>query len=56
MNDKDEYVESASHAQEIVRVKVPFDVAVNDIIRVKISWQSFLFIVSSIRYKERGGV
>ena len=37
MNDKDEYVESASHAQEIVRVKVPFDVAVNDIIRVKIS-------------------
>ena len=37
MNDKDEYVESASHAQEIVRVKVPFEVAVNDIIRVKIS-------------------
>ena len=56
LNDKDEYVESASHAQEIVRVKVPFEVAVNDIIRVKISWQSFLFIVSSIRYKERGGV
>jgi putative protease len=37
MNDKDEYVESASHAQEIVRVIVPFEVAVNDIIRVKIS-------------------
>ena len=37
LNDKDEYVESASHAQEIVRVKIPFEVSSDDIIRVKIS-------------------
>lgn len=37
LNDKDEYVESASHAQEIVRVKIPFEVCSGDIIRVKIS-------------------
>lgn len=37
LNDKDEYVESASHAQEIVRVKIPFKVSSDDIIRVKIS-------------------
>lgn len=37
LNDKDEYVESASHAQEIVRVKIPFEVFSDDIIRVKIS-------------------
>ena len=37
LNDEDEYVFSASHAQEIVKIKVPFDVCENDIIRVKIS-------------------
>ena len=37
LNDKDEYVESASHAQEIVKVKIPFEVLSGDIIRVKIS-------------------
>ncbi len=37
LNDKDEYVESASHAQEVVRVKIPFEVSSDDIIRVKIS-------------------
>lgn len=37
LNDKEEYVFSASHAQEIVKIKVPFEVHENDIIRVKIS-------------------
>lgn len=37
LNDKDEYVFSASHAQEIVKISVPFEVHENDIIRVKIS-------------------
>jgi putative protease len=37
LNDKDEYVFSASHAQEIVKINIPFEVCENDIIRVKIS-------------------
>lgn len=37
LNDKEEYVFSASHAQEIVKIKIPFEVQPNDIIRVKIS-------------------
>ena len=36
-NDKNEMVNSASHAQEIVKIKIPFDVCKNDIIRVEIS-------------------
>ena len=36
MNEENEYVESASHAQEIVKINVPFDVCSGDIIRVKI--------------------
>ena len=36
MNEENEYVESASHAQEIVKIKVPFEVCSGDIIRVKI--------------------
>ena len=30
-------VNSASHAQEIVKINVPFDVCENDIMRIKIS-------------------
>ena len=37
LNDKEEYVFSASHAQEIVKIKIPFKVNKDDIIRVKIS-------------------
>lgn len=37
LNDKEEYVFSASHAQEIVQIKIPFKVNKDDIIRVKIS-------------------
>ena len=37
LNDKEEYVSSASHAQEIVKIKIPFKVNKDDIIRVKIS-------------------
>ena len=36
-NEDNEYVDSASHAQEIVKIKVPFDVCENDIMRVQIS-------------------
>ena len=36
MNEENEYVESASHAQEIVKINVPFEVCSGDIIRVKI--------------------
>lgn len=36
-NDDNENVDSASHAQEIVKIKIPFNVFVNDIMRVKIS-------------------
>lgn len=37
LNDKEEYVFSASHAQEVVKIKIPFKVNKDDIIRVKIS-------------------
>ena len=37
LNDNEEYVFSASHAQEIVKIKIPFKVNKDDIIRVKIS-------------------
>ena len=37
INDEGQSVESAPHAQEKVRVKIPFDVYEGDIIRVKIS-------------------
>ena len=37
LNDKEEYVFSASHAQEVVKIKIPFKVSKDDIIRVKIS-------------------
>lgn len=37
LNDKDEYVFSASHAQEVVKIKIPFEVKKDDIIRIKIS-------------------
>ena len=37
LNEDNEYVSSASHAQEIVKIKIPFEVHENDIIRVKIS-------------------
>lgn len=37
LNDKKEYVFSASHAQEVVKIKIPFKVNKDDIIRVKIS-------------------
>lgn len=36
-NDDNENVDSASHAQEIVKIKIPFNVFANDIMRVKIS-------------------
>ena len=36
-NDKDEFVDSASHAQEIIKIKIPFKVCENDILRVEIS-------------------
>ena len=36
MNEDNEYVKSASHAQEIVKISMPFDVCSGDIIRVKI--------------------
>ena len=45
--DKEEYVFSASHAQEVVKIKIPFKVNKDDIIRVKISWQKGTFIVLS---------
>ena len=37
INNEGENVESASHAQEIVRVKIPFEVSKQDIMRVIIS-------------------
>ena len=37
INCDDENVESASHAQEIIRIKIPFKVYENDIIRVNIA-------------------
>ena len=37
LNDKEEYVFSASHAQEVVKIKIPFKVNKDDIIRVTIS-------------------
>lgn len=37
INNDGESVDSASHAQEIVKIKIPFEVHENDIIRVKIS-------------------
>ena len=37
LNDKEEYVFSASHAQEIVKINIPYEVQKDDIIRVKIS-------------------
>ena len=37
INSEDEKVESASHAQEIIRIKIPFKVYENDIIRVNIA-------------------
>lgn len=36
-NDDNENVDSATHAQEIVKIKIPFNVFANDIMRVKIS-------------------
>lgn len=36
-NNDGNYVDSASHAQEIIKIKIPFDVFENDIMRVKIS-------------------
>lgn len=37
INSDDEKVESASHAQEIIKIKIPFKVYENDIIRVNIA-------------------
>lgn len=37
LNDKNEYVFSASHAQEVVKIKIPFEVKKDDIIRIEIS-------------------
>lgn len=37
INSDGENVESASHAQEIIRIKIPFKVYENDIIRVNIA-------------------
>lgn len=37
INSDEDSVDSASHAQEIVKIKIPFEVHENDIIRVKIS-------------------
>ncbi|NLC48629.1 MAG: U32 family peptidase [Tenericutes bacterium] len=37
INDKNEKVISASHAQEIVKINIPFKVVENDILRVEIS-------------------
>ena len=36
VNDKNESVDSASHPQEIIKIKIPFEVHENDILRVKI--------------------
>lgn len=36
-NSDEENVDSASHAQEIVKINIPFDVSTSDIMRVKIS-------------------
>lgn len=36
-NSSDEFVNSASHAQELIKIKIPFDVCENDILRVHIS-------------------
>ena len=36
-NSDEENVDSASHAQEIVKINIPFDVSASDIMRVKIS-------------------
>ncbi|MDD6272077.1 MAG: U32 family peptidase [bacterium] len=37
INDNNEIVTSASHAQEKIKIKIPFEVHANDIMRVKIS-------------------
>ncbi|MGM9877957.1 MAG: U32 family peptidase [Bacilli bacterium] len=37
INDNNEIVDSASHAQEKIKIKIPFEVHANDIMRVKIS-------------------
>lgn len=37
INSDDEKIESASHAQEIIKIKIPFKVYENDIIRVNIA-------------------
>ena len=39
-NSDNELIDSASHAQEIVTIKIPFKVCENDILRVEISWQN----------------
>lgn len=36
VNDRNESVDSASHPQEIIKIKIPFEVHENDILRVKI--------------------
>jgi len=48
VNEMGEKVDSASHPQEKLRIKIPFEVFKNDMIRVIISWQKIHFIVSFV--------
>ena len=50
-NEKGEIVDLANHPQEKLKIKIPFSVCKNDIIRVCISWQNCTFIVTCIPSK-----